>query len=188
EREKLADFLKFQIEELRAAELRPGEDQELQLRKQLLQSGESRAQTAEAVRQIFEDDEEGSLNALRAALTKLRTLSQTDAKAEPIQQALERALAEAEDASLQLNRYLSSVELDPEQLLRVQERLSLLVDLRRKYGETVEEMLATLDRLQGEAASLGQTGERLEQLTEELELAREKLRKLGGKLSSARKK
>ena len=65
----------------------------------------------------------------------------------------------------ELNRYLASVDMDPEQLLQVQERLSLLVDLRRKYGSTVEEMLETLETLKTEAQGLDQTGERLAQVT-----------------------
>ena len=78
--------------------------------------------------------------------------------------------------------------MDPEQLLQIQERLSLLVDLRRKYGSTVEEMLATLATLKSEAEGLDQTGERLAQVTHELEESREALRKLAKKLSAARKK
>jgi DNA repair protein RecN (Recombination protein N) len=191
DREKRADFLKFQIEELSNAALVPGEDEQLQLRKQLLQSGEVRAQTAESVRQILENEENGTLGTIRGALLKLRTLKNLDDKSVPVREiheALERALAESEEAALQLNRYLSSVDMDPEQLLQVQERLSLLVDLRRKYGSSVQEMLTTLDTLKAEAEGLDQTGSRLAQLTRELEESRENLRKLAKKLSAARKK
>jgi DNA repair protein RecN (Recombination protein N) len=188
DREKRADFLKFQIEELQNAALKPGEDETLHAQKLLLQSAEIRVQTAEGVRQILENEESGTLNALSTALVKLRSLSALDGKCTPIQEALGRALAETEEAGQQLGRYLSGVDVDPEQLLHVQERLSLLVDLRRKYGRTVEEMLATLGKLQSEASSLNQTGERLGQLTRELESAKEELRKLGKKLSNARKK
>jgi DNA repair protein RecN (Recombination protein N) len=188
DREKRADFLKFQIEELQGADLKPGEDESLQKKKILLQSAEGRVQNAEAVRQILENDEDGTLNTLRAALLKLRALRQLDEKSSTIQDALERALAETEEAGLQLNRYLSSVDVDPERLLQVQERLSLLVDLRRKYGSTVEAMLETLEKLQLEASSLNQTGERLAQVTAELEKARDALLKIGKKLSAARKK
>lgn len=188
EREKRADFLKFQIEELENANLSPGEDEELQHRKHLLQSGELRAQTAEGARQILESEEEGTLNSLRAVLLKLRSLQQLDEKTSPVLESLERALAEAEESSLQLNRYLSSIDVDAEQLLLVQERLSLFADLRRKYGNTVEEMLAALAKLKTEAASLDQSGERLARISQELEAAETELRKLGKKLSTARKK
>jgi DNA repair protein RecN (Recombination protein N) len=188
EREKRSDFLKFQIEELRAAELRRGEDEELQKRKQLLQSAEVRVQTAEAIRQVLESEEDGALNSLRTAILKARTLSQLDDKSLPIHEALERAAAEAEEAGIQIHRYLGSADVDPEQLQATQERLSLLADLRRKYGNTVDEMIATLDRLELENGSLDQTSAKLDQLTQELEEARSEFKKIGKKLSAARKK
>ncbi len=188
ERSRRNDFLKFQIEELRAAELAPGEDESLLAEKQLLQSGETRVQSAEAARQILDSDEDGVLNSLRAALQKIRGLSQLDERAKPLQDGLERALAEAEEVSLAIHRYLGAVDLNPERLEEVQARLSLLADLRRKYGASVSEMLETLERLDGEFASLGQTEERLSGLSAELEKTEEELRKLAKKLSNSRRK
>ncbi|MFL5813285.1 MAG: DNA repair protein RecN [Bdellovibrionia bacterium] len=188
ERSRKNDFLKFQIEELRAAALMPGEDESLHAEKQLLQSGEARVQSAEAARQILDSDEDGVLNSLRAALQKIRGLSQLDERANLIQEGLERALVEAEEASLAIHRYLGAVDLNPERLEEVQSRLSLLADLRRKYGASVNEMLETLDRLEGEFASLGQAEERLGELNADIEKAEDELRKLAKKLSSARKK
>jgi DNA repair protein RecN (Recombination protein N) len=188
ERSRKNDFLKFQIEELRAAALAPGEDESLHAEKQLLQSGEARVQSAEAARQILDSDEDGVLNSLRSALQKIRGLSQMDERANAIQEGLERALVEAEEASLAIHRYLGAVDLNPERLEEVQARLSLLADLRRKYGASVNEMLETLERLEGEFASLGQTEERLGELNAEIEKAEDELRKLAKKLSSSRKK
>jgi DNA repair protein RecN (Recombination protein N) len=188
ERSRRNDFLKFQIEELRNAALQPGEDESLQAEKLLLQSGEARVQSAEAARQILDSDEDGVLNSLRGALQKIRGLSQMDERAQPLQEGLERALAEAEDVSLAIHRYLGAVDLNPERLEEVQSRLSLLADLRRKYGASVNEMLATLERLETEFASLGQTEERLSELSAELEKAEDELRKQAKKLSNARRK
>jgi DNA repair protein RecN (Recombination protein N) len=188
DREKRADFLKFQIEELRGADLQSGEDEKLQKQKVLLQSAEVRVQTAEAVRQSLESDEDGAINSLRSGILKIRTLRQLDEKSAPIHEALERALAEVEEASIQVNRYLSSADVDPEQLLIVQERLSLLADLRRKYGSTVDEMIATLEKLEAENGSLDKTSAKLEELARALEDAQSDLKKLGKKLSTARKK
>jgi DNA repair protein RecN (Recombination protein N) len=188
ERSRKADFLKFQIEELRSAQLEPGEDDTLHQEKILLQSAEARVQIAEGVRQILEEDEEGALTALRLAQNKLRGLAQIDDRANIMLEALERALAETEDANLALHRYLGGVDLNPERLEQVQERLSLFADLRRKYGASVSDMLATLERLELENASLGQAEERLDAISGELEKAEQELRKLAKKLSNARHK
>jgi DNA repair protein RecN (Recombination protein N) len=187
ERAKRADFLSFQVEELRNAKLEPDEDELLQKEKQLLQSAEARAKLADQTRDALEA-EEGVLSQLRTAQVRLRSLVQMDDSAMGFLEGLERAIAEAEDVAVSLNRYLTSAELDPERLTQVQERLSLIADLRRKYGATVADMLATLERLEGEFSSLGQVGQKLGQLTAELEQAQEKLLKDGKKLSSARKK
>lgn len=188
ERSRKADFLRFQIEELRNAELESGEDEKLQQEKQLLQSAEGRVQSAESVRGVLEDDEAGTLNAVRGALIKMRSLAQMDSRVQPILEALERGLAELEDVSLSLTRYLGSVDLDPSRLEAVQERLSLLADLRRKYGTSVDEMLATLQQLETELSSLDLAETKLGELAAEIEKLGAEIRKSGKKLTAARKK
>jgi DNA repair protein RecN (Recombination protein N) len=153
ERTRRVDFLRFQIDELRAAELVPAEDAKLQAEKSLLQSSETRVGHGEVIRSALEDDS-GALAAIRTALTRAKTLTQIDPDADAIRTGLERALSEAEEASLETNRYLGAVDLDPERLERVQSRLSRLAELRRKYGATTEEMIAMLDRLETELALL----------------------------------
>lgn len=188
ERSKRADFLSFQLGELRDAHLSPSEDENLQQEKILLQSAESRVQSAESARQVLENDEDGAMNSLRVAIMKLRTLGQIDERATPMREGLERALAEAEEASMGLNRYLSSADLNPERLIEVQERLSKIADLRRKYGASVNEMLETLSKLETDFAAMGQTEERLKELDSKFEKAESELRKQAKKLSIARKK
>lgn len=188
ERSRRGDFLKFQIEELQGAALEPGEDTTLAEEKLLLQSAEARVQQAEGARGILEEEEAGALNALRASIMKLRALAQLDERALPLQEGMERALAEAEDVSLKIHRYLGSVDLNPERLQEVQDRLSLIGDFRRKYGQSVTEMLETLEKLETEFASLGQAEARLTAIETELAQTETELRKHGKKLSTARKK
>lgn len=188
ERSRRADFLRFQIEELRNAQLDPSEDETLVQEKQLLQTAEARVQSAEAVRELLENDESGALNQLRAGLMKIRTLNQLDERVDPMREGLERAVAEAEEVAIALNRYLGSVDLNQERLEQVQERLSMLADLRRKYGTTINEMLTTLESLEAEYSTLDRTEERLAELDEQIADATEELRKQAKKLSTARKK
>ena len=97
---KRRDFLKFQIDEIKEASLLPGEDEELQKEKLLLQSAETRLQAADAARQILEADEDGSLLSLRKALQRLRSLQALDSRIQPTLEGLERALAETEEAAI----------------------------------------------------------------------------------------
>lgn len=188
ERSKRADFLRFQIEELREAELTSGEDESLAREKQLLQSAESRTGSAEAVRAALEDEESGALNPLRGSLNRLRALVQLDPALQPTLEGLERGLAELEEVTISLNRYLGAAELDPDRLATVQERLSLLADLRRKYGASVDEMIVTLSGLENQLGELEGAEAKLATLATEIERARAEILKLGKKLSQARKK
>ncbi len=188
ERTQRADFLRFQINELREADLHPSEDEELQKEKQLLQSAEGRVQAAEGVRLALEGDDAGILSCLKIAAARLRTLAQLDPRAATMCEGMDRAVAEAEEVSIAINRYLDSVDLDPERLQAVQDRLSLIASLRRKYGTTVSEMIATLRRLENELGGISQIGDRLTEISEQLEKAQADLKKQATKLSGTRKK
>lgn len=186
---KRLDFLRFQIEELRAAGLAPGEDERLQQEKALLQSAQSRLQTLSQVQDLLEEAEDGNaLQVIQVSIQKLSTLAALDDAAKPMLEALERALAEIEEVSLSLHRYAKGVDLDPERLEQVQERLSLIADLRRKYGESVETMLASLGELEAEFSVLSNSEERLGELTEALQKAGKQLQGLCRNLSESRAK
>lgn len=188
ERSSRADFLKFQMDEIRAAELLEGEDEELQQEKILLQSSESRAKAADAARQCLEAEREGALDALRTALNRVKNLVPLDVSAAPIQEYLNRALVEAEEASMALNRYLDGIDLNGGRLEEIQDRLALFSNLKRKYGSSASGVLAQLSRIETEYQSLGNTEVRIRELGEEANLAKDQLLKQGKKLSQGRRK
>jgi DNA repair protein RecN (Recombination protein N) len=168
ERGRRTDFLRFQIEELRKAELVPGEEETLQTEKVLLQSSETRIANAETIRQALESEDGGALESLRNAVSKARSLAAIDPSSEAIRGTLDRALSEAEEASLEVNRYLGGVDLDPERLDQLQTRLSKLAELRRKYGATAEEMIAMLEALEEELAGLENSETKAKELEAEI--------------------
>jgi len=186
ERSRRADFLKFQIDELRDAGLEADEDLRLQTEKALLQTGESRLGQAESARTALESEDAGALTALRIASLKLKSLSLLDDQVIEAQTAVSRALAEAEEASLQLNRYMGSIELDPTRLEQVQTRLSKLAELRRKYGASSQAMIAQLESLEKEYATISNVDGRLKELELELTAIEKKLKIQAKGLSDAR--
>lgn len=187
ERSRRVDFLRFQIEELRTAELKPAEDEKLQTEKTLLQSSETRLAHAEAIRHALEE-ESGALAAIRVATQKARILAQTDETASRVREILEQALSEAEEASLETNRYLSSIDLDPARLEAVQSRLSRLAELRRKYGATTEEMITMQGSLETELADLEKSETKARELESEIKRFEKKLTPLAQALSDKRTK
>ena len=188
ERQKHVDFLQFQIEELKSAELHSGEESSLASEKTLLQSAETRIQTASAIAQALEAEESGILVGARLALQKAKALSVLDPSAQELAAGVERAFAELEEASLAVSRYSRGIDLDPERLTTVLDRISLIGDLRRKYGSTVEEMIATLARLEEELVHQSSASERAASLEVELATHRKELSKRAEKLTAARKK
>lgn len=188
ERNQRIDFLKFQIEEIHSADLSIGEDVQLQQKKQLLQSAEIRAQTADQVLGIIESEESGILNSLQTALQKIKHLRSLDERAVVMEESLQRAFAEIEDVSLQLHRYFTGIDLDPEELKLAQDRLSLIAELKRKYGPEIQEILETSVRLEKEFQSLNLLSNRIDRIEGEIQKAESKLFDRGKKLSVKRRK
>ncbi len=186
ELKRRSDFLRFQIDELKGAELDPGEDEKLQAEKILLQSSSTRLSHGDSIRRALEEEDSGALGALRTAILKTRALAQIDESVEIVRESLERALAEAEEASLAVNRYLSGVELDPERLENVQTRLSKIAELRRKYGATTTEMVAMLEVLEKEFSVIENSEVRIKELEDEIKKLEKKLLVAGEVLSEKR--
>jgi DNA repair protein RecN (Recombination protein N) len=187
ERVQRLAFIQFQIQELKDAALQAGEDEALSEEKKLLQSSEQRLSLMNQVHGAIDGDE-GALNALKTAISKAKALIQIDPSAEELYQALERGVIEIEEASRLAGAYLSRADASPERLEEVQERLALIVSLRRKYGATIEEMLAHLEKLEEEQELLEDLSTRLEGLEEEFEKARAGAVKLARDLFQRRKK
>ena len=188
ERSSRSAFIRYQIDEITQANLTVGEDENFQKEKQLLQSAELRAQIAEGILQIFEGEDHGVQNGLRAVAQKTKGLSHLDPSSQPLYETVVRATAEVEEAILFLNRYLNSIQLDSERLQIIQDRLSLLAELKRKYGSQIEEILEKLTQFQDEFQKLDQVGDQLSEVIVKIKKSQEALIQTGQKLSASRKK
>jgi DNA repair protein RecN (Recombination protein N) len=190
ERAREEDFLRFQIQELEDAQLNPTEDEKLHEEKYFLQSAEQRLKVAQAASQTLSGGHtsEGVLDSLRECLSQLKELRKLDPQSEELFLGLERGFLELEEVDLSLSRYGDRVDLDPDRLDFVQERLSLLASLKRKYGESVQHMLEMLSSLKGKLAQIDAVEDRLEEIQKTIESTEKVLLELGKKLSQARKK
>ncbi len=187
ERVQRLAFIQFQIEELQEAKLQPGEDESLQGEKKLLQSSEQRMQLVAQIDSALDGDD-GAMNALKLALSKAKSLSQMDESVIELHRSLERALAEVDESSRMARNYLSRGDLSPERLQEVQERLSLIINFKRKYGSTVEEILSHQEKLTGEMDLLTNLSSRLDSLEGEFQKEKDSALKLAKDLFQKRKK
>jgi DNA repair protein RecN (Recombination protein N) len=190
ERVQRLEFVQFQIQELNEANLISNEDEALQAEKKLLQSSEQRTQLANQIDGAL-DGEEGAHSAMKLALSRARALLQVlqvDENAKSLFEALERGVAEVEEASRLARSYLDQSDLSPERLAEVQERLSLITNLKRKYGQTVDEIIAHHAKLIQELDLLTHLSSRLEGLESEYQKEKDSALKLGRDLFQKRKK
>ncbi|HLG74425.1 MAG TPA: DNA repair protein RecN [Chloroflexota bacterium] len=157
------DLLRFQVEEIDGAALAPGEDEELAARRAVLANAERlREFVASAVAALGE--ESGAIDAALAAAKSVSEAARLDpALAEHADQ-LDAAAGQLQDVSRALSRYADAVEADPDELQRVDDRLDLLRSLKRKYGETLDEVLAYAESARGELAQLLGADARIEEL------------------------
>ena len=187
ERVQRLEFIRFQIQELSDANLKSGEDEALHAEKKLLQSSEQRMSLANQIDRAL-DGEEGAHLAVKLAISKAKALLQVDEQTNELYAALERGLAEVEEASRLARNYLGQSDLSPERLEEVQERLSLITNLKRKYGQTVDDIIAHHAKLSEELDLLTHLSTRLDGLETEYQKEKDLAIKLGKDLFQKRKK
>ncbi len=164
------EMLTFQAEEIEAARLRPGEDEELRQERDRLANAESLAALAQQALAALDEgtpDSPAATDLLGQASQALHKLAQMDASQTALaQQAalLEESLA---DLARSLRGYLETIEYDPKRLNIVEERLDLLHRLTRKYGGTIEAVLAYAVEARRQLEHISNATERIAQLEAE---------------------
>jgi DNA repair protein RecN (Recombination protein N) len=158
DRAQRLDLLRFQTEEIATAALRPGEERELETERSRLSNAERLAQLVAVAAGLAGGDEVSDTSAADALRTAGRSLGDAAALDASLDQLLERLTETAllvDEIALELRDYLGEIEANPERLEIVQERLEMVRQLKRKYGGTIDEVLAYADEAQRELEELG---------------------------------
>ncbi|MFL6311039.1 MAG: DNA repair protein RecN [Terriglobales bacterium] len=142
DRLRMADLWSFQKKEIEAARLQPGEDQKLETEKRVLANSEKLFGAATAAYQVLYEDDASALTQISAARKHLEELARFDEKFLEALASLESAKVAIEDVSATARDYADGIDASPERLAEVEDRLALLDRLRRKYGKTVDEVIA----------------------------------------------
>jgi DNA repair protein RecN (Recombination protein N) len=148
------DLLRFQTHEIRAARLQPGEDESLAAEYQRVSNAARILELAQGAANALGDDDDALLTRMGSLGRLLHDLARLDSEAASLSEQHEQAISLLRDLQSDLSRYAGNVELDPERLVQLQERLDLIQTLRRKYGSSVEEIIAFGERAQAELDSL----------------------------------
>jgi DNA repair protein RecN (Recombination protein N) len=160
---QMLDLYRYQIEEITNANLKAGEDEQLVEEKRKLQyAGKRMDSVAEAYTLLYNGK---GLDAISKAITKLTDIQGYDPVVlTPMLEQLQSAFYQAEDAVFQLRDYRDSIDSDPEQLSIIEDRLDLINGLKRKYGESIPEILDYLERIATERDKIENRDEYLDKL------------------------
>lgn len=137
------DLLTFQIQEIRAANLKAGEEEELATERLRLRNSERLMELSRSIHDLLAGGEEtpGAGDLLAQADKAYAELARFDPTQETDRQSLENARYAVEEAAQRARAYAEAIEDDPQRLNDLEERLELLSQLKRKYGGTVDEVL-----------------------------------------------
>src|SRR5712691_6286557 len=150
-----SELLAAQLQELERSALMAGEEEALGAERVRLVHAERLAALTTAAEAAAYSDEGAGSESLGRALGSLREAERLDPALAPVRMLLETALAEVEEAGQALGHYARGLTLDAERLDAVEERLALLARMRRKYGGTVEDLIARRQALSAELAGAG---------------------------------
>lgn len=189
ELERRLDMLDFQIKEISAAKLKPGEDRALLEERTRLANAEKLAALAEEAAQALSDGSDEVPSAADLIGQAARALNGL-AKIDPTvgdKRDLAIALSEQfKELARDLADYREQIEFNPKRLNAVEDRLELIKNLQRKYGASIEDILAFGAQAQAELTTLTNSGERMAELEGIEDKLLKRIGQLGSKLSKAR--
>lgn len=189
EKARRVDTLQYQIEELRRAKLKSGEEEELTARRGMLRNAEKFLDAVAGADYALNGDDSGggALSALRQAQDALGGVRHLDDAFGQLYERLGEAYSEVYDIAATVEDKRGELDVSPGELDRVESRMDLLYRLKKKYGATVEDMLDYQARCEAELAQIEDAGDTLARLEQELARAETDARQAAQALSDARK-
>ncbi len=189
-----ADLLQFQVDEIGNADLRPGEEQELLQERNRLANAEQLAALVSETYGVLREaggDGEGfaALDLIGQAVRALTALTKLDPTLESQRATLESISYQLEDLSATLQDYQETIESNwnPRRLARVEDRLDLIHRLKRKYGDSIEAILAFAEKAAAELETITHSEERVEELRDQEHALLQEIGALAADLSIQRR-
>lgn len=189
ERDRQIELLDYQIKELTDADIKIGEWDELKKRKNVILNSQSLLQSLNSALDAFNGNDEfsGISTLLSTAAKEIGTVSDVDGDIKNIFDKLQTLTDSAETVKDALNEKITSVDFQPDELDRIEERLDLYYTFSNKYGETEKDMLYYLDEAVKKRNAYENSEEELEKLNAEYDLIFNRTVALAEELSTKRK-
>ena len=182
------DLLRFQTNEIAAARLQPGEEDQLGRDYARASNAAKLLQLGQGALQALAENENSLLAQAGPIGRALQELQRTDASAAPILALHGQAVSLLHDLQAELSRYTDKVEVDPARLQELEERLNLVHSLKRKYGPTIPGIIAFGEEARRKLEGLAQRDAELARINAQLQNLTSELWRTGQTLSSKRRK
>ncbi len=185
------DLLRYQIDEINAAGLRQGEEEELQRERTLLSNAEKLAALCEEAYALLydgSDAQRSAIDLLGQAGRALDELARLDARLQEHTQAIAASADTLSDIAHALRAYRDGIEFNPQRLQDVEERLALMQSLKRKYGPTLADVAAFAERAARELDAITHSEEREAELREQEQTLLHDIGARAAALSAARRR
>ncbi|WP_086350512.1 DNA repair protein RecN [Candidatus Enterococcus clewellii] len=181
------DMLQFQSNEIAEAKLQVGEEETLIEERNKLANFQKIADALAGSYEAINSEENSSLDNIAYAMNELATIEMLDPDYQSISEAVQNGYYQLQEASADLARHLGQLELDENRLDEVENRLELIRQLKRKYGESVTAVLAYYQEITEELAENGLLDGKADELEQILIEKQQQVQKVGAELSKVRK-
>ena len=188
EKERQTDLYSFQIDEINNANLTVGEDEKLAERKRFISSIGKIADVINSSHSALYGSERSVYDSISGVLNNLQSVAEYDDRLSEIYERLNSTAIELDDIIYQIRDYRDSMEFDESEIDQIETRLDTINNLKRKYGNTIEDILTYRDEISEKLNRFFKSDEEINRLQKELDIAKMARKELASKLTDTRKK
>lgn len=192
ETERQKENLQFELDEIQKAKLVPGEDEALEKEKNILENREKLFADANEAYQLLNGGEDPEVHTILMGLSEVErhvaNLARIDGDFKPFESIIISAYNELESMASDINAYIDRMDFDMASLDQVEKRLSLLASLKRKYGATVDDIIAYGEGIDTRLSGLLNLDDRKEALKKEYLEVRQEYKAVSAELDTLRRK
>lgn len=189
ERSRRAEFLKYQIAEIESANVKAGEDEDIEHQyNKMVNSRDIVAAASEVYSVTGYENQSSAGNEIGRVLVNLKGIKELDDEIDGLYSQLENIDALLNDFNVELSNYMQSMNFDDSEFREVESRLDVINDIKGKYGSTVDEVNRYLEESKAEYEKLSEYDEYTTELSGKINKAKKLMIDAADKLSAERKK
>ena len=184
EKQRKLDLLRYQLNEIQEAKLKTGEEEKLEEKRKIILNSEK---IAKNLSEANEAVGENVIDMLSSAIRALEKIEEIDSKYTETIENLRNSYYNLQEVSRDINNYMEDIEFDEQEIEKIETRLDTIYNLKRKYGNNIEEILKYGEKLKTEIDKIENVDKYNEQLKKEQKELENEMTKLAEKISGIRK-